>query len=221
VKEFLSKISLFSHLSPQEYSFLEREATVKDFKKSELICEAGDSTEYLFLLQSGSVKLYNKKGGKQEIVCLIQPNEFFCLAPLLTRPTHHINAKAMGDSTVVTIPKSAITHLIDQSHEFAKRVIKFLACKECDLCEEVCDLSLSTTKERLAKYLLKEFKKNPERQSFSLPINQSQLASHLGTVRETLSRDLSDLRKARVIESRAGKVKVIKPDELLQIASAD
>src|SRR5690606_11400972 len=103
---------------------------------------------------------------------------------------------------------------VDQSHAFSKKIILYLAGKECDLCEEVCDLSLSTTKERLAKYLLKHFNNAEESRFFDLPLKQSELASHVGTVRETLSRDLADLKKAHIIETKKSSVRVIDYEEL-------
>ena len=89
---------------------------------------------------------------------------------------------------------------------------------ECRLCQEVCDLSLSTTKERLAKYLLERYEEIGRKQRFLIPMTQSALASYLGTVRETLSRDLSALRKARVISFSQKKFQVVSPKELARIA---
>ncbi|MDP3975874.1 MAG: Crp/Fnr family transcriptional regulator [bacterium] len=218
MQKFLSQISLFQGLDQADLDFLQTGAATEDFAKGKLIFQSGDESRHLYLLQRGAVKLFNlKKGtGKEEIVCHIQPGGFFCLAPLLTRPVLHINAKTLEASQLVVIPKSTIQQLIKRSHLFAQRVIEHLACKECELCEEVCDLSLSSTKERLAKYLLSQYQQQRLQgsKSFRLTLNQSQLASFLGTVRETLSRDLAAFKKAKVIDSRQGKISILKPDEL-------
>ena len=221
MRDFLSKIDLFRGLSQEDYEFLYQQSDVIHFDKHQQIFRKGDSAECLYVLRSGMVKLYNlRKGtGKEEIVCLIKPLEFYCLAPLLSRELLHIHAMALESSETLRIPKKTLEVLIERSHQFSKNVIQNLAGKECDLCEEVCDLSLSTTKERLAKYLLEEFQKHQKTGALTLSLNQAQLASYLGTVRETVSRDLGSLKKARVIESKKGKISLLNPDELVQIAN--
>ncbi|MDP2691294.1 MAG: Crp/Fnr family transcriptional regulator [bacterium] len=219
MQDFFSQIDLFSHLTSGDYALLKEHAKLTTVHKGELIFRNGDPSSNLYLLKQGSVKLYNIRRGseKEEITCLMGTGEVFCLAPLLSREQFHVNAQALEESEMIIIPELAIQALIRQSHPFAQRVIRFLAKKECDLCEEVCDLSLSTTKERLAKYLFREYERNRHADSFPLPLNQSQLASYLGTVRETLSRDLADLKKAHIIKAEKGLISVLNPGELQQV----
>lgn len=220
MQTFFSQIPLFQDLSPSDLNTLQESAMLKNFAKNDVIFTSGDESQFLYILKKGVVKLYNIRKGtsKEEIVCLIRPGGFFCLSPLLTREVLHINARAVKDSEAIVIPKKSIQDLISSSHPFAQRVISFLACTDCNLCERVCDLSLSTTKERLAKYLLKEYESSQRANSFPLSLNQSQLASYLGTVRETLSRDLAALKKAHVLAMRKGKISVMNPKELALIA---
>lgn len=221
MKKFLEKIALFKNLKPGEYSFLAKRIESKHFKKDEVIFKKNDEAKNLYLVKQGQVKLYNlRKGtGKEEIVCVIRPGGNFCLAPLLSREKLHINAKALFETEVAVISKSVLQELIDASHQFSKNIITSLAGKECDLCEEVCDLSLSTTKERLAKYLVGEFEKLGGKKKLRLGLKQGQLASHLGTVRETLSRDMASLKKSKVIDHRKGTIALLDEGELIQIAN--
>jgi CRP-like cAMP-binding protein len=210
---------LFKNLSQQDLSFLIKKATAKQVKKNDPIFRQNDPTENLYLLKEGQVKLFNKRAGtqKEEIVCLIEPGDHFCLAPTLTKPTYHINAKATKNSSLVQIPKEAIQELIRTSHTFAQSIIQYLAKKECSTCERNCDLSLSTTKERLAKYLIHQQKKQGNPRTLKLPMTQSQLASHLGTVRETLSRDMAGLKKQGLIKAKGSDIQIADPDQLQAI----
>jgi len=221
MKDLLSQLPLFKNLLAEDYSLLEKQSELKRFKKDELIFQKNETADALYLVKKGLVKLYNlRKGtGKEEIVCVIRPQGNFCLAPLLSREKLHINAKAINDTEVVVVPKTTIEQLNEESHQFSRNVIRSLAGKECDLCEEVCDLSLSTTKERLAKYLIGEFEKLDKKKTLRLALKQGQLASHLGTVRETLSRDMASLKKARVIDHKKDTVTLLDQEELIQIAN--
>lgn len=210
---------LFAELSKESLEILEKSAKKMTLKKNTQVFSQGDRCEYLYILTKGQVKLYRSRKGstKEEIVCVIDPDGYFCLAPLLSRDSFHISAKTLKESELWSIPRETILKLIDLSHEFAKKIISSLAQKECSLCEEVCDLSLSTTKERLAKYLF-DLSQN-SRKPFTLPLHQSDLASHLGTVRETLSRDLASLKKARIIKISKGTCEILNTAELSSIAN--
>ena len=219
MKQHFLRITLFQNLSEKDYDFLSSNTTEESFKRDEVIFTSGTPSKKLYLLLSGQVKLYNIRNGsdKEEIVCLINPFGYFCLAPLLSREISHINAKALEDCEVLAIPRTIIEQLVDQSHAFSKNVIRALAGKECDLCEQICDLSLTSPKERLAKYLLEQ-SQLAGKPSFRLSIRQNELASHLGTVRENLSRNLAALKKAHIIEMKEGTIKILDELELKNIA---
>lgn len=213
-------ISIFYNLPKAELEHIEQKALPMIAKKGKLIFKAGDPADFLYVIKKGSVKLFrNRKGSeKEEIVCVIRENGHFCLAPLLTEADEHMNAGAIEETQILAISKKNLLELMDSSHAFAKNLIRALAGKECRLCEEVCDLSLATTKERLAKYLLSLYEEHGRKPRFHVPLTQSALASYLGTVRETLSRDLGALRKAKVISFTNKKFQIISPKELSRIA---
>jgi CRP/FNR family transcriptional regulator len=219
MKHHLLHTPLFQNLPENDYAFLSEHSSEKSFKRDEVIFKSGEPAQTLYVVLSGQVKLYNIRSGsnKEEIVCLIHQNGHFCLAPLMSREISHMSAKALEDCDLIAIPRTTIEQLVDQSHTFAKNVIRSLAGKECDLCEQVCDLSLTSPKERLAKYLLEQFQL-AGKPSFKLSIRQNELASHLGTVRENLSRNLAALKKAHIIEMKAGMIKILNELELKNIA---
>ncbi|MDF2379029.1 MAG: Crp/Fnr family transcriptional regulator [Candidatus Gracilibacteria bacterium] len=212
--------SLFTGLDVTDRSFLNNHVEVQTFIKDSFIFNKGDQADMLYVLKSGLLKMTQFRSGttKEEIVCLIDIGDQFCLAPLLEEATHHMSAIAIEKCEVYVLKRADIMNLIDQSHDFSRRVIKVLAKKECDLCEEVCDLSLNTTKERLAKYLLKQFEKKGNAEPFQIPLSQSDLAGFLGTVRESVSRDLAAFKKAQLIQVEQGNIKVLDYDGLKRMA---
>lgn len=217
--DVLKETKLFCDLADADYEFLTKAVTVKKVANNSKIFSGGKELNFLYVLKSGLVKLYNqsKASKKQEIVCVIKPGEFFCLSPILTNQISHINSRAIENCELITVSAEAIRTLVRASHPFAQRVIEFLAHKESSLCKDICSLSLANTKERLAKYLLKEYDRQHSA-SFKLPLNQGQLAAFLGTVREVVSRDLADLRKANIISSNKGQISVIDESSLQKIA---
>jgi CRP-like cAMP-binding protein len=221
MSSFLSSISLFSGLEANLLEELGSAAKKRSFIQDEIIFRSGEMADKLHLVTKGVVKLFNSRPGsaKEETVCVIHPGGFFCLAPVINKEELHINAKALQDVESLELSSDLIHDFIERSHPFAKNIIRHLSRKECDLCEEVCNLSLSTTKERLAKYLLDHADPRNISKAFSLRMNQTELASVLGTVRETVSRDLSDLRKSGLISLKQQAVSILNEEELKKLCS--
>lgn len=217
----LSNSSLFNGVEAQDLEVLHTAPILKIFAQDEIVFRNGDMADSIHIVIEGAVKLFNARPGsaKEETVCVIHPGGFFCLAPVINKETLHINAKAIEDTKTQEVSAEIIHELIEKSHPFAKNVIRHLSRKECDLCEEVCNLSLSTTKERLAKYLLDHADQRNISEPFSLRMNQTELASVLGTVRETVSRDLSDLRKSGLISLKQQDVTILNEEELRKLSS--
>lgn len=220
IRNFLRNISLFNNLTSKEYGYIEANVEQKICVKGTLVFKKGDKSENLYLVEKGTIKLYNKRAGteKEEIVCIISKGGYFCLAPLLSLQKLHINAETIERSFLYVIPKNVIGYLIESSHIFAQNIIRALACKECELCDQICTLSLATTKERLAKFLLSEYRIKSDTRSLKITLNQSQIASCLGTTRETVSRDLADLKKAKIIHASRNIIEILNPDELSHLA---
>ncbi len=215
----LSEVSIFRGLAKSDHALLKKSGIIKKFKKGDSLFQEEEHADRLFIVTKGLVKLFRLQSGspKEEIVCFVRPPGYCCLAPVLARSLFHINATAIADTETIVFSKETVLNLIDCSHVFAKNIIHILAEKECDLCEEVCELSLKTTKERLASYLL-EHASQASKKTFPLNLNQAQLAAHLGTVREKLSRDFSALKKAKMIRLHKGLISILNEPELDRLA---
>ncbi len=214
---------LFSGLDMSDRAFLSDRITSQCFSKGTELFERGQPADVLYILKSGLLKMSQERKGsaKEEIDCLIEPGDQFCLSPLIQGQDHHMTAVALDQCEVFALQRKDVLDFIDQSHTFARRVIHVLSKMECQLCEEVCDLSLGTTKERLAKYLVDQFEKQESPETFPLPLNQSDLAAYLGTVRETISRDMNAFKKAQLIEVNQKRVRILDVDGLKQMANRD
>lgn len=220
MKQFLSKIHLFKGLPEKEYDFLEQHSQQKKLEKNDTIFEKGGAPDHLYVLKEGKAKLFDERKitQREEIIQVFSAEDVLDLASLFNQQPYPLSAQALESGEIISFPVSSLRELTDRSQIFLQNAADLLAKTTYELIEGMSDLSLSTTKERLAKYLLKEYHQQKSARSFRLPLNQSQIASHLGTVREIVSRDLASLKKARVIESNQGQIAVLNPEELSHIA---
>jgi CRP/FNR family transcriptional regulator len=86
--------------------------------------------------------------------------------------------------------------------------------------QKVEDLSLKETPSRLAAYLAQQVGRAGSL-SFDLETSKTELASKLGTVSETLSRNLRKLRELGVIEVSGRRITIRDYDRLELIAAGE
>jgi len=83
---------------------------------------------------------------------------------------------------------------------------------------QVEDLSLKEIPGRLATYFLQVSKEESRSDVFTLEITKAQIANLLGTTPETLSRVLSRMREAGIIEDKGKKIKILDIESLKNLA---
>ena len=186
---------------------------------AELLAEQQPIERYANVL-SGVVKLSKLlEDGRQQIVGL----QF---APdLLGRPFQdqsNVTAEAATDTKLCVFPKSALEQAVQDSHAMTSRLHQ-QALRELDGAREwMLTLGRKTAYEKVASFLkLIAAAVDPERPadeipfSFVLPLTRSEMADFLGLTIETVSRQMTALRKNGIIEiERAQIVKVLDQDAL-------
>jgi CRP-like cAMP-binding protein len=92
-----------------------------------------------------------------------------------------------------------------------------LLARKCQvLNQRIETLGLRTVRQRLAQYLL-SFCRGDEACRLELPIKKVELARQLGTISETLSRNLRQLQEAGLIEVRKRQILVKSPRRLREV----
>lgn len=183
---------------------------------SEIIGDEEDITHYAAVL-SGVVKLAKTMAdGRQQIVGLQFAPDF------LGRPFHaasKVAAEAASDVQLCMFPRSTLESMIQEQRELEHRLHQ-QALKELDYAREwMLTLGRKTATEKVASFLFMIARNiDPEKDvetgkpvSFDLPLTRADIADFLGLTIETVSRQLTKLRKARVIEIENNR-HVIVPD---------
>ncbi|WP_420410196.1 Crp/Fnr family transcriptional regulator [Hoeflea sp.] len=189
-------------LSPSQLVSLNKQSTRKNVDAgTELIGESQETKTYANII-SGVVKLTKMMSdGRQQIVGLQFAPDF------LGRPFRidsGISADAATDVNVCSFPKSVIERMIKESPELEHRLLE-QTLKELDEARDwMLTLGRKTASEKVASFLyLIATHVNPDSDSdsvsFQLPLTRSDIADFLGLTIETVSRQLTKLRKDRVI----------------------
>ena len=192
-------------LSTSQLISLSKSSTRKNISSgSELIGESQEASSYANII-SGVVKLTKMMSdGRQQIVGLQFAPDF------LGRPFRAdsgITADAATDVNICSFPKAVIDRMIKDTPELEHKLLE-QTLKELDEARDwMLTLGRKTAAEKVASFLsLIATHINPEAiggsASFELPLTRSDIADFLGLTIETVSRQMTKLRKEGIIEIR-------------------
>jgi CRP/FNR family transcriptional regulator, dissimilatory nitrate respiration regulator len=222
-KQLLRKIYLFSGVSDADLEVLAQMAVSRAFPRQDTIFREGREAQGFYLLISGYVKLVKSSpDGKEYILRLVGPAESFAEAAVFGEAPYPATAMALEDCRTLFFPKAAFLRHLAASPHLARNMLATLSRLNLHLTRQLEDLSLKEVSARLARYLLERCQETHGRidsgLTFELPTTKTHLAAYLGTISETLSRTLSRLKGEGVIEVDKGKITIMAPGVLQNLA---
>jgi CRP/FNR family transcriptional regulator, cyclic AMP receptor protein len=180
---------------------------VTEFKKAEVVYAQGDAAQSVMYLQRGGVKLtVVNEVGKEAVVAILGPGEFFgegCLAGQLVRMG---TATAITPSTVLVVEKNAMFKVLHEEHGLSDRFIKFMLARNIRIEEDLVDQLFNSSEKRLARtlLLLARYGKEDRPQGVLPKMSQEMLADMIGTTRSRVNFFMNKFRKLGFIKYNGG-----------------
>lgn len=182
-----------------------------------LIFADGDEALQYACVVSGIVKLVKTLGdGRQHIIGLLYPPDFLG-QPFGRR--HNFSAEAETDVELCTFPRQGFLALLAELPQLERRLYQF-ALRELDACRD-WNLLLSRKQafERVASFVLLMARRAPAAEgetginhtAFTMPMTRAEIADYLGLTLETVSRQMSQLKRKRLIALPSSR-EIIVPD---------
>lgn len=174
-------------------------AAWKIYEPGTIIFWEGDIETNLFYLQYGWLKVI-KSGpdGREQILRFLGPGEIFNEIGVFAKRPNPATAMALEESGIWLIPRTALEQILFTHPHTALQIMENMAERFTSLVTLTVDLSLRTVEARLAKMLLEQAEGD------IIPryrwATQNELAAHLGTVPDVLSRILREFSKAGLVE---------------------
>jgi CRP/FNR family cyclic AMP-dependent transcriptional regulator len=209
----LKKVSIFSGLSEQEFSFLASHVLPRKYSSGELIFNEGDVCAGLYVVQSGNVRIFKSSaGGREQVLAIDGPGSSIAELPVFDGGNYPASAQAVSDSTLLFFSRQDFQVLCIQHPDVALKVLRVVGARLRRLVGIIEELSFSTVRHRLIALLVRlgktEGTRNGEGISLTLPSNNSELAAQIGTVRELVSRNLSRLQAEGLIQVDNRKLEI-------------
>lgn len=207
---------IFNGMSPDEIdqALSELCAIEKAYEKNSLILRAGDTTDSLGLVLSGSVTIEsNDMWGNRTILSNVGEGGFFAETyALLENEPLLVDVMANENCRILFFKVSSLKKLKSNmnlwSFKLISNLLKISANKNLHLSGRSFHTSPKTIRGRVMVYLNSVSLKKGSNE-FDIPFDRQQLADYLNLERSALSKELGKMKKDGLIEVRKNHFKLL------------
>jgi CRP/FNR family cyclic AMP-dependent transcriptional regulator len=184
---------------PQTFlSTIDGGRTISSFSKKQTIFAQGDSSDAVFYIQEGRVKLtVVATGGKEATIGILTQGDFFGEGCLAGQPLRMCSATAMADCSVMRIDKKSMIEVLHRERAFSDMFVAYLLTRNIRYEEDLVDQLFNSSEKRLARILLllAHFGKGGKPETVIPKISQETLAEMVGTTRSRVNFFMNRFRK--------------------------
>ena len=168
------------------------------FPKKKTIFAQGDSSDAVFYIQEGKVRLtVVSKSGKEATIGILKEGDFFGEGCLTGQHLRLSSATALTDCSVMRIERKSMVEVIHREHTFSDMFVAYLLTRNIRYEEDLVDQLFNSSEKRLARalLLLAQFGKDGKPEVAIPKISQETLAEMVGTTRSRVSFFMNRFRK--------------------------
>src|SRR5450631_3141057 len=128
---------------------------IEAFSNKQTIFAQGDSSDSVFYIQEGKVKLtVVSQIGKEATIGILNEGDFFGEGCLTGQPLRLCSATAMTDCSVMRIDKKFMMEVLHEEHAFSDMFVAYLLTRNSRYEEDLVDQLFNSSEKRLARILL-------------------------------------------------------------------
>ncbi len=215
----LKKIPFLSALSPKHLGEVYRLAEELSVGAGDPVFAKRQDADAMFIVLSGRIKIFTDSASKKrKTFAYLKEGEFFGEMSLLEGTTRTAAAEAVEPSRLLLIRKKDFQRLLARDPKLALYLLQTMCERLRRANEEIEGLLFRNILGRVAKAMLDLGRKSGEPKGGALVLKerftQQELADIVGTTREPLTRALSSLRRAGLVEHRDGRYEIPAPEKL-------
>jgi CRP/FNR family transcriptional regulator, cyclic AMP receptor protein len=197
---YLKNCSLFSHLSPEDVQELEADSRMKVLKRGEPVYLPDQLADGILYVAQGRVKLgHSTPDGKQAILGFVDTGEIFGELSILGTQRRDEYAETTEKTTLVLIPKQTFMRIMQKYPHIALGVTKIIGCRRQRIQRRLRNLLFRSNRVRVIHLLLELTERYgvrvPEGLLLNIRLSHLEMASIIGSTRETVTVVLGQLQK--------------------------
>jgi CRP/FNR family transcriptional regulator, cyclic AMP receptor protein len=174
-----------------------------EYGRDETIFSQGDSCDSVMYIQRGGVKLsVLSKTGREAVVAMLGPGDFFGEGCLAGQPIRIGSAAAITPSAILVIEKKQMVKVLHKQHALADRFIAHMLSRNVRIEQDLIDQLFNSSEKRLARalLLLAQYGKQDKPRQVVPKISQETLSEMIGTTRSRVNFFMNKFKKLGFIE---------------------
>src|SRR5713101_5381888 len=180
---------------------------IVEYRRAEGIFTQGDPGESVLYIQTGGVKLsVLSKTGREAIIAMLGPGDFFGEGCLAGQPVRMGSATATTESTILLVDKDQMARLLHQQHALSDRFIAHMLARNIRIEEDLIDHLFNSSEKRLARtlLLLAQYGKQDTLVRAVPKLSQETLAEMVGTTRARVNFFMNKFQRLGFINYKDG-----------------
>ena len=176
---------------------------IHEYARSEVIFSQGEPCESVMYIMDGGVKLsVLSRAGKEAVVAMLGPGDFFGEGSLAGQKTRIGSATAVTPTTVMVIGNRQLTKVLHEQHELSDRFIAHLLSRNARIEQDLVDHLFNSSEKRLARtlLLLARYGKQVTPRQTVAKISQETLSEMVGTTRSRVNFFMNKFKRLGFIE---------------------
>ena len=176
---------------------------VAKFGAKKKVFGQGDPATNVMYIQEGGVKLtVVNETGKEAVVAILGPGDFFGEGCLAGQPTYTATATTVAPTAMLFIEKDEMIRALHAEHAFSDRFITYMLARNLRIEEDLIDQLFNSSEKRLARtlLLLARYGAQDQPQKVIPKVSQEMLAEMIGTTRARVNFFMNKFRKLGYIQ---------------------
>ncbi|MBP0595200.1 peptidase domain-containing ABC transporter [Paraburkholderia sp. LEh10] len=194
IADFLSTVEILSPFTREELERLVEHVQSRFYSFGETVCNVGDPADGLYVIKSGSVRIFTEEHGKEISMGVRKTGEVFADIAMLRAYVHESSVRSSGKTELLFIPRAAIEPIITGNQAALAFVASYVAINSAGgFVAQLFDLRGKLNKEELEEYV------------------RSVGVKRVSAGKEILKQDGRDDRRLYVV--RQGEVRIVRHED--------
>ena len=148
--EFLRSVEILSVLGEEELLSISNQLETRSYEFGDSVCEAGNAAEGLYIVYSGTIRLFKSEAGKEMSVGLRKAGQTMAELAALRDHKHEYSARASSDAELFVLPLGVLKPILEKNQQAASFVTNHVAITSAGgLLTQVFDLRRKVNQQEL------------------------------------------------------------------------
>jgi CRP-like cAMP-binding protein len=225
-RAMIERVELFAKLEGAQLDALAAATSTRRLAAREELYHKGDVASQVYVIASGRLKVTSTSDEGEEVVLnLLDAGEVVGELPMLIGGHRTATVVALEPTELVVLERREFLRFLREHPESSVALLTVMAERVVRLSESLEDTIFLAVGVRIAKRLLSLAEQFGEPRDggvvLSVRLSQGELASYVGTTRETVNKQMRAWTDAGVLRMEAGSITIHRPADLERLAGLD